>query len=250
MKRAIIMLVAFLFGASLGYAESIEKNGQYPLVAKRTSKTSKRLASSEKRTATGKVIVSRDEVVFNDSSEALREGKEWSLVFEPIGFSVAPIASYGLAAGAYLSSDMIMEASYAHGKTDFLIFNIFSDYTALHLKKFWGNSFYTNTGFAMRKLGAGFDLESIATGASDLKASSSTTSIGVELAIGNRWQWDTFTLGCDWIGAFLPIAKISDDIDMPAGAKESEKKEAQDDWDNLAKTHNYQLLRFYLGVSI
>lgn len=184
-----------------------------------------------------------------EDSAYARNGKNYSLLVELFGFSVGGIPSAGLSGGYYLSPDQILEASYVRGSISYLsVIEIFSSMYTIRLKKFWGNSFYTNFGAGTREIGAGIDLKAL-TGDSTLLAKQSATSAGIELAIGNRWQYDTFTIGCDWIGFFAPLTKLSYVDEMPAGADPADAAKQKDAFDKIALTGNLELLRFYLGVS-
>ena len=70
-----------------------------------------------------------------------------------------------------------------------------------------------------------------------------------EWNIGNYWQYDTFTLDCDWIGFFAPLTKLSYINEMPAGADPADAGKQEDAFDNIALTGSLEWLRFYLGVS-
>lgn len=72
----------------------------------------------------------------------------------------------------------------------------------------------------------------------------------LDLAIGNKWQWSNFTLGCDWIGVMVPIAQISKKDDLTDDGSLSRSDQNHKDTANeLAKVTNLQFLRFYLGVA-
>jgi hypothetical protein len=73
-----------------------------------------------------------------------------------------------------------------------------------------------------------------------------TSSVGVDLAIGN--QWHTLTFGCDWIGLFAP-AFGSAGVSRPAGATDEWYNKQKKDAESLAKRSSPQWLRFFLGVS-
>lgn len=56
--------------------------------------------------------------------------------------------------------------------------------------------------------------------------------VGLSFKIGNQWQWDKFTMGCDWFGFNRTITKI----------KKSSRRTRNED-------NHIALLNFYLGAS-
>ena len=75
---------------------------------------------------------------------------------------------------------------------------------SLGLRWFLGNSFNGRIGLRHRLIeGDNTILYRIGTEASRLR------DFGLDLAIGNRWQWSWFTLGVDWLGYFAPVVHTS-----------------------------------------
>lgn len=74
------------------------------------------------------------------------------------------------------------------------------------MKRFTGNSFFVRPELYYRKVTETVvpELFSSATAIREYQ------DIGLNLSIGNEWQWDDFTAGFDWIGLGGRIAKISD----------------------------------------
>jgi hypothetical protein len=72
--------------------------------------------------------------------------------------------------------------------------------TTLFGKRFYGNSFYTQIGISY--LNSKFDDYS---GHSISKPNNgivkrSYAGVSGNIRIGNQWQWDNLTIGCDWVG--------------------------------------------------
>lgn len=63
--------------------------------------------------------------------------------------------------------------------------------------------------------------------------------VGVGINIGNEWQWDTFTMGCDWFGINTTVVKLNHE----------ERATGTTDAPNLNKGFTFNLLHFYVGVS-
>ncbi len=195
-------------------------------------------------------VMSPDQTL-DDSSAAMRQNKKFSFALQPLGFTVAPLVSMGFSAGYYLNPDAILELDYSQGAQNMLFFEIYGTTYDLRVKKFWGNSFYTNLGLGSRKIGVRDAFDSLTSNIITYEIDLSATSTVVDFAIGNRWQWDYFTLGCDWIGVMAPLSSKSsinntfvDDVDS------SSRKDMEDALDRLGKLPTYQLLRFYLGISL
>lgn len=75
-------------------------------------------------------------------------------------------------------------------------------------KTYHSNSFYTQAGLykrtqtiATHTIHSGFS--SAATGA----LGGEIDDMGLNLKLGNQWNWDTFTLGCDWVGYNYALSK-------------------------------------------
>lgn len=64
----------------------------------------------------------------------------------------------------------------------------------LFYKKFSGNSFYTRFTLFYRDMNIDKDEDS------DDDTDYVFRDIGGGFSIGNQWQWENFTIGCDWIG--------------------------------------------------
>ncbi len=88
---------------------------------------------------------------------------------------------------------------------DFGIVKLGSTLTELRLKHWFGNSFYVNGGAGLRSITGEATLEPL-TGTDDIKSSVKASSFGASLSIGNRWQWEYFSIGCDWVGTFQPLS--------------------------------------------
>lgn len=199
------------------------------------------------------VFFSRLATADGGGSSANRQGKNVFLGFEPVGMSVSPIPSYGLRAGYYLTDSSVLLAKYVYGKADLLFFESTTKFAEVGWQGFWGNTFYTFFGIGMRDLHVKTRIDLSAAIAGENGTANTTmgiTSYGFSAAIGNQWQWENFTLGCDWFGTFTPLVKgaqrdsgFSDDL------SEEDRKEKQDKFDDVAENISYQLVRFYIGVS-
>lgn len=119
----------------------------------------------------------------------------------------------------------------------------------VHYKQFTSNSFYFKTGidhnivdysFNMPSLGGGFDYQSSFNGSATMAS----------FVIGNQWQWENFTLGCDWVGYSAGLAQTVSSSKISASASALEKQDFLDDQDRLlGKVGSLTLLRFFIGGS-
>jgi hypothetical protein len=74
------------------------------------------------------------------------------------------------------------------------------------------------------------------------------TNTGIDLHVGNQWQWDGFTMGCDWVGYFLSLstsASYGSGSDLDAADKKSE----EDSLISRLGGSSLHLARFYIGWS-
>ncbi len=104
----------------------------------------------------------------------------------------------------------------------------------LHYKEFVGNSFYWKGGLDYRQTEY---IENHVTDEAHIKGNSWALSI----VIGNQWQWENFTLGCDWIGFSKPFGTT---IAEASGNIESFSAE-----DLYFRDDVLQFGRFYVGYS-
>lgn len=87
-----------------------------------------------------------------------------------------------------------------------------SNLLAVYAREFVGNSFYLEAGLAthqkhVRTLDYTYDFRANGSlGVAYYEEQKYTRSdFGVLFGIGNQWQWENFTLGCEWVGAYVPI---------------------------------------------
>lgn len=162
-----------------------------------------------------------------------------------VGVVVLP--SMGFSLGGYLGPNDVLEGAAAFGVIDLGIVRAESSLLDLRYKRFWANSFYTNLSAGMRTVRATSPLLDALSGRKAFEAKASDFAIGI--SIGNRWQWQHFLIGCDWLGVHVPIFKRSSSVTSSADfGNDKEYDRRKSDWDGLSKAVTPQLLRFYLGV--
>lgn len=76
-------------------------------------------------------------------------------------------------------------------------------------KKFFGNSFYVKPEAYYRKQKLVTETKHTYSRLTSSRAGD-YTDVGLSLKIGNQWQWENFTIGCDWIGMSQTVSMIQE----------------------------------------
>lgn len=203
------------------------------------------LSFSAKAELTENVTIVKRSNVLENSSEHLRMTNTYLLTAQLIGFAVAPIPASGLNAGLYIDRNSIVQLEYSKGTLPYVFFDLHATTFGANYKHFYGNSFYTKVGI---------DYRNISVSTNDFFLTKEQENVGTaetvvgNLAIGNQWQWNNFTMGCDWIGINPQIAVLRAHYDT-TGMNEEDRNDIDYSWNKLAKVTSWQLLRFYLGAS-
>lgn len=150
---------------------------------------------------------------FKDESASNRVNKKFSLMLSAgIGFGDQ---GNGILGGYFLDPNSIIEAEYFtsedDSKEDVLNgykysstnFKQETDSLNVSLKYFLANSFYIKPGLFYvdyRYVTKGYFF-----GDADIKRK----DLGMSFSIGNQWQWQNFTLGCDWFGIQSGVVNLS-----------------------------------------
>ncbi len=191
--------------------------------------------------------------IYRDSSEFNRLNKNFSIETVVVGYGPSRATTVGFNLGIFLDRNSLIEIQALGGRPITLSFlNSYDIYTrsfGVHYKHFHGNSFYWAAGLDYRSV----DYKS---NAYDLFNSSvletrtfDGSSLGPSLVIGNQWSWENFTLGCDWIGFYLPITSQVNSEKESSGAPNAYSRSLKDEEDYYIKSSSTIGLRFYLGAS-
>lgn len=183
--------------------------------------------------------------ILEDSSEHRRMKKDYLLTGQLTGFAVAPIPAAGVNLGMYLNRNSIVQLEFSKGTLPYFFFNLNATTIGANYKHFFGNSFYTKLGVDYRSISIS-DIDLLYTKQSGTIGEAET--IVGNAAIGNQWQWENFTMGCDWIGVNPPLTVLNTKYDS-ANLNDSDKNDLDRSWNNVAKVTSWQFLRFYLGAS-
>lgn len=195
------------------------------------------------------IIEKSKDSILSDSSEFHRMNKRFTISTDLLGAGPTRANNYGLSAAYFLNRNTLLLAEAYKGETTGQYHFAFNDdnfkykgsSVGLYLKKFVGNSFYYRAGLEYRKVDYDYTENS-----NNYSFSFSGSSLGAAILIGNQWQWENFTLGCDWVGIGLPAVSNIDSEEVSSPLYTGDLHSAQDIY---VKAAYIQLLRFYLGYS-
>ncbi len=206
-----------------------------------------------------------DHELFADSSEANRLGKKWTIQLASPDTSTSLISGSGIAAGMFLdrNTQVIVDIKKGTALTDYSRFewNLMDGYSAhfkptpqytqvaVNYKRFLGNSYYLRAGGAYSSMDYTFDLTGSQFAEDRWVSSFSSQALLLVAGIGNQWQWENITFGCDWIGVATPVIyQIHRETPPPSKATEYVKKFEKDE-KTYVRNSSISLLRLYLGAS-
>jgi hypothetical protein len=177
-----------------------------------------------------------------------------------LGALYTPVSDFMLQSGVYvekaISPDLRLGLSYLGG-SDLVSSSedgVTADATlkgtvfAFNARYFLGSSFNVLGGIAYRS--ATIDYK-IADATFSINGEISATSMTIPLFIGNSWAWDNgFTVGVDWIGAFVPLTGASQseiDGNLPSDAASDLNDKLLDLGVDLSKRTSLTLLLTSIG---
>lgn len=194
-----------------------------------------------------------EEAVFRDSSAFNRMNKSYSINYIATGFGPLLSGNTGLNLGFFIDRNSKIDLEFTSGRSqNFSYFasdsQVKTNSYGVHYKRFNGNSFYYRAGVDYRYVDYSYTYRNFLNNTTiieknDFKGSALTATF----VIGNQWQWENFTLGCDWVGIALPFTS---QIDSESTTGTNPNPTAlRDEEDVFLKKSAGLLLRFYLGVS-
>jgi hypothetical protein len=202
------------------------------------------------------VIYKKTVGVAEDSSEHNRMGKNHLITAQLFGVNPNGLPGGGLSYGFFLdrSSMIIAEATGSKYGSDTVAFNgggydIDGSSVGVHYKKFFGNSFYVKAGMDQRHINLKYSYIGFLSPNFNTAYGFKSDSTAASLVIGNQWQWNSFTLGCDWIGMSVPIVESTSKEFQSGNFDSIDKRNLEDDKRRFTKNGIGQGLRFYLGAS-
>ncbi len=191
--------------------------------------------------------------VYRDSSAFNRINKSFSINYIALGLGPSRSGTIGLNLGFFLDRNSLIDLEVVNGRPLYTSWFTSSEYDiktnsfGVHYKHFAGNSFYYRIGVDYRNVDYTYISRDIFTSAELSRSRFKGSSVTATVLIGNQWQWENFTLGCDWIGAAVPITSQTDSESV-TGTSPNPNNLA-DDKNNLLNTTASLALRFYLGAS-
>lgn len=202
-----------------------------------------------------KIIDREEEGILRNSSEHMRQEKEF--LVDGILFGVGPnlVSTQGVEIGKYIDADSVFLFQYTKGTNgwgdgDFgSRYEIKASSFGVHYKKFSGNSFYWRGGVDYRLSEVSYKYTSTFSPTSNVTREFKGNSFALNFQIGNQWQWENFTLGCDWIGYTLPVASNITSETLNSNDLNYDQRRLKEDEDVMVKNGHINLLRFYLGFS-
>ncbi len=169
-----------------------------------------------------------------------REQKTYSLAIEPLGF--APWPGAGASASYFLNSETILESNlFASG----LFLKTKATMATIQAKFFFEDSEYVNFGFAWRRDTSGDVLPSD----HSKVERKSISSVGLNAAFGNQWQFENSFLRVDWLGFYFPVYSFSRNF-ISEGTKSEEAMRRNALFQKEKASPSVQYLRFSIGYSI
>lgn len=195
-----------------------------------------------------------EEQVYRDSSAFHRIDKSFTLNYIAFGIGPSRSGSIGGTFGFFLDRNSEIDIEVINGRPYTYDFSFASNYDiktnsfGVHYKRFVGNSFYYRGGIDYRNVDYSHISYDIFTPSTILSREIfKGSSITATFLIGNQWQWENFTLGCDWFGIALPVTSQVDSESV-SGTSPSQKN-LKDEEENFLKKETSTSLRFYLGAS-
>lgn len=187
--------------------------------------------------------------VVENSSEHNRMGKKWTAQWQLFGAGANGTSQSALIGGYYLDRNSLVQLEAGGGgMTSSGIFmnsrfELSGTSYGIHYKRFLANSFYFKTGVDYRSVSYSYNYSY-----TNALEAFEGNSFALSLVIGNQWQWDNFTLGCDWIGFSAPFASETTSVTY-AGNDSFYRDEIERAKQDYLKNGFAQGLRFYIGYA-
>ena len=197
-------------------------------------------------------------------SELNRVGKQFGLHFNAFGSDGGDGNSMGFIVSNFLTSHSLLELNVASSQDKSfrdkdLESRLIHQLATLRLTQFYGNSFFVSYGLGVRRFQGSLNFTEkklvIVGDAGEWRTNNyefykvKQQDMGVEIALGNRWQWQNFSMGIDWIGLYVPVYKFVADRQREANPSTADTKNTNEAVENLDFKQRWgtQLLRFHLG---
>jgi len=180
------------------------------------------------------IIISFSTLTFaeENESEVNRQDKNYQALMH-VGGSVLSLPSNGFGAYKYLEKNKLIGLHYfqmSEGADP----SLFEGRAMLaSFKEFRSNSFYYELFGYYRDIDTTDKIKTF-NSVTTFEGKASFRDVGLGIKIGNQWQWEYFTLGCDWIGIAKRVATL---------------KYEGDSSDFFKNSADLTFLNFYIGAS-
>lgn len=182
-----------------------------------------------------------------------RADKSLSFLVQPVGLGPSAIPSQGLHLAFFLSpaSQIVLDYGTGSSGNGFMWLsdeNVRASNIGAYFKHFVSNSFYVKAGLDYRTVV--YNYESTAWfGGTSQTGHFEGNSTAVGFAIGNQWQFSSFTLGCDWAGFSYPFTHSVTSESYSANASDLARTYVRDAKTRRLEDFVAQGVRFYLGFT-
>jgi hypothetical protein len=190
------------------------------------------------------LMMSQSNVALAEGDQKNREGKKAYAAYEMIGLTMMPVG--GLRLGYFVNPNLVAEVSYLTGGAKIGSFESKKQLMEAKAKYFFGNSFYADGGLAHESWDVKYAVLNSGTSLETSNLSGKVGNTGVDFHVGNQWQWDGFTLGCDWVGYFLNLSTATS-YGSAAGLDAADQKSEEDKIKKSLGGSGLHLTRFYIG---
>ena len=184
-----------------------------------------------------------------ENSSTRRVGKKFLVVGEIALVNILH-SGIGAEAGYYLNPKSLIEVGVMKATFEFLGFK--SEYLLLTAEyhRFVANSFYYFAGTGFSTLTSRHTGITLASGSFDTyQSTQSSTSLIAQGGIGNRWQFTSLTLGCDWVAYAKPLFQISSSGTYDEAASDEDRAYDKSSFTSQASNGILTNVRFHIGVS-
>jgi hypothetical protein len=178
------------------------------------------------------------------SSEHYRMDKNFEMTFSPMSFGGFSLTNTGLNAGVFINRNSQVLVSYSWSQSErtcvgFENCDIKDNFWGLAYKRFVGNSFYMQAGASHHTIQ--YDESN---SSNDVMFGYDATITTADFAVGNQWNFDGFTIGCDWVSFGLPVSSSFSNSYYNSPYTEDDVTNRQDEW---KKNGRMIFAKLYLG---
>ena len=162
-------------------------------------------------------------------------GKSFEFGFSPISFGGFSLTNTGLSAGLFINRNSQVLATYSWSQSNrtcvgFENCDIKDNFVGLAYKRFVSNSFYMQAGATHHTIK--YDESN---GSNDVMFGYDATVTTADFAVGNQWNFDGFTIGCDWVSIGLPVNTSYSNTFYNSPYTENDVTQRQEDWKKVSR---------------